>query len=155
MDTRLEQSGLSSEGLFAATAFILIDRNTLSFTDCDSVDHSVSCLMDSDGFGEMLFGFQSSQDSMGDVWDYESQDEEMLDAPFDDELTSWNLLDSPMLLAPCTNQDSNELSVNNKNHVRDNARQFHRPEISSHIAKARYGGSHSVSSYCLTCTGIG
>jgi len=111
--------------------------------------------MDSDGFEEMLFGFPSPQDSVGDVWDYDSQDEEMLDAPFDDELTLWNLPDSPMLSPPHTDQHSEELPLDNGKHARVDATQFHCQEEPSHTTKDRYSCSYSTFSCCLIWTGIG
>jgi len=111
--------------------------------------------IDSNSFEEMLFGFPSPQDSVGDVWDYDSQDEEMLDAPFDDELTSWNLPDSPMLSPPLNDQHSDELLLDDGKDAGVDATQFHRQEEPSPAAKDRYGCSHSASSCCLIWTGIG
>jgi len=58
--------------------------------------------MDTDGFEDMLFDFPSSQDTLDDVWEIDSQDEEMLDAPFDSGLTSWDLSESPELAPTLT-----------------------------------------------------
>lgn len=105
--------------------------------------------MDSDGFEEMLFGFPSPQDSVGDVWDYDSQDEEMLDAPHDDELTLWNLPDSPMLSTPLTNQHSDDLLLDDDKDARVDATQFCRQEEPTRATKDRYGCYHSASGYFL------
>lgn len=98
--------------------------------------------MKSDGFEEMLFCFPSPQDFVGDVWDYDSQDEEMLDAPHDDELTLWNLPDSPMLSPPFTDQNSDELLLNDG---KVDATQFRGQEEPSRATKDRYGCFHSTS----------
>ncbi|KAF2179806.1 DNA topoisomerase IV, alpha subunit [Zopfia rhizophila CBS 207.26] len=51
--------------------------------------------MNADGFEEMLFGFPSSQDSLGYPWEDDSQQDEMLDAPIDTQPAPWILGSSP------------------------------------------------------------
>lgn len=91
--------------------------------------------MDSDSLEEMLFGFPSSQASIDDAWDYDSQDEEMLDMPFDSQPTSWNLPDSPILTPALTEQDSDEFLMHDG---KDANIHTHGPEDPAHIVRDRY-----------------
>jgi meiotic recombination protein SPO11 len=99
--------------------------------------------MDCDGFEEILFGCPSSQDSVGDdLWGYDSQDEEMLYAPSDDQPTSWILPNSPMLSPPLTDQPLDELILEDSKYERIDTTQFHRQDELSQPAKDRYGCPH-------------
>jgi meiotic recombination protein SPO11 len=101
--------------------------------------------MDCDGFEEILFGCPSSQDSVGDdMWDYDSQDEEMLYAPSDDQLTSWNFLNSPMLSPPLIDPPCNELVLDDGKDARIDATQFHHQDEISQTGRDRYGCPHRL-----------